>query len=275
MDDILTVEYKGKVYTLKELMEDSNEFSNSLKFFKKVKHSPIFLIDDIGYIIAIEKINQLYNLIASSRFGLIEAHKKLHKSPIEWKSGYVGQLWLRSQYLKNSIVWYNSCLDYVYQIIWFAFEFSGEMKTGRNYRHELTLCNWKSISDVLKVRTDENSIILYNKLNKVKKELKIINTWANSLKHHGSLNFKELRPTDSYLLNFTENFNNVDIIGKVLDIDETCVVLKNVHVKLVEFIDFIVEFIDFDNMFEKTTEGDYLTGTKYKSEYKKIIINNI
>ena len=33
---------------------------------------------------------------------------------------------MRSQFLKNSILWYNSCLDYICQIVWFGFDMHGE-----------------------------------------------------------------------------------------------------------------------------------------------------
>ncbi|MCX2432870.1 hypothetical protein [Pedobacter sp. GR22-10] len=275
MNEYLTLNYKDKTYTLKELIEDNNNFSDSLKFFNDSKRPDIFFVNDVGYCIALEKVEQLYNLIASSRFSLIEAHNKLHKSPVEWKSGYLGQLWLRAQYLKNSIIWYNSCLDYVYQIIWFAFDFFGEIKTKKDYRRELIECNWSKISEILESKSDQNSSILLCQLKQIRKDknLKKVNLWANSLKHHGNLSFKELRLSDNYLLNFTEDFTNKDMIGDVLDIDETCETVKLAHCKLIEFINFLLDFINFENIFDRTNEGQFIINSKEKLEYKKIIIN--
>lgn len=69
----------------------------------------------------------LYNLFSSARFALLKAQRILHlKSSVIWKDGQE-QLWLRTVWLNNAIVFYNSCFDRLMQTIWIGFElFNGK-----------------------------------------------------------------------------------------------------------------------------------------------------
>lgn len=277
MDDILQIKYKETVYTLKELIADNNSFAESLLLFEPSQHGGINFIYDKGYCIAAEKVDQLYGLVATSRFALIEAHKKLHKNPVDWRSGYLGQIWLRSHYLKNSIIWYNSILDYIYQIVWFAFDFFESLETKKDYEKELRKCSWNSLTDINKKHQNENLQKLYSEIHSAKNDRSMVqvNKWANALKHHGSLNIKELHEHDDILLKFAGGLNSKDILGEIVDLDHACLVLQQAHLRMHSLITYVLDFIDFDSMFRKDEKGVYHVELRDKKEYKKIVIDNI
>jgi hypothetical protein len=273
MEEILHITYKGDRFTLKELIEDNNAFSASLKLYNTKRYSELLFMHDMGYMIANEKLKQVSDLVATSRFALIEAHKKLHKSPVEWRSGYPGQIWLRTQYLKNAIVWYNSILDYVYQIVWFAFDFYKKIDTKLDYQEELRACSWRAITQLkekLKI-TELNE--LYQIIINARNNFNVIQTnkWANSLKHHGNLSFKELQSDLKYSISFEGGLNYSDISGEIIDLDGACLVLKETHIVLHELITNVVDFVNFEAYFTVDDNGDYRIDGKDKCDYKKIL----
>jgi hypothetical protein len=105
---------------------------------------------------------QNYTQCASARFALIQAHKKFYDSNmISWESGYKAQLWMRFQYLKNAVVWYNSYEDYIYQLIWFEFEmYTGSINNEKNYVQSLKDYSYTKVNSILKkmaLKLPENS----------------------------------------------------------------------------------------------------------------------
>lgn len=116
--------YRDQEYTLKEWNDEQKRFEQHLELLEglvKPGLKDFSAVQDVGYSIALAKLEGLCHLIAGARYALISAHEILHDSNIiNWQSGYVGQLWYRAQQLKNSIIWYDSCEDYLYQMLWFG-----------------------------------------------------------------------------------------------------------------------------------------------------------
>jgi hypothetical protein len=116
--------YKGKEYTLAELREEQRLFSENLQlpdYFRKVG-LPMLIGFDYGYCLAFEFLDDVYSQAASARYALLLGHKKLHDSNhISWRSGETGQYWLRYEYLKNSIIWYNASYEMLWQALWFGY----------------------------------------------------------------------------------------------------------------------------------------------------------
>ncbi|MFC1223360.1 hypothetical protein ACFE6N_06090 [Pedobacter sp. BG31] len=154
-------------------------------------------LGDFGYLIARDKFRQLYSLLATVRFAVCEAHKKLHKSPILWSNGYIGQMWIRSQYLKNAVLWYNSCDDYLLQIIWFAFDFCdpNTLDKPNKYKQTLRHCRWESLVPIMEARKAEPNIgFLLAKIKEFRSlaVVSMVRSIANSLKHHADIYIRDL-----------------------------------------------------------------------------------
>lgn len=163
MMDYLILEYRGKRFTLSELIEDQNSFSESIlhfPIFKKGQVSVMVAEDDnqLSLSIALTKCNQLYHAGSSARASLIQSYTKLFKSPIEWRGGYVGQMYYRSEFLKHAILSYNIVIDYLLQVIWFGFNFCKEEKITNKveYLAELRRCSKKTIVNEIEKISDVN-----------------------------------------------------------------------------------------------------------------------
>ncbi|WPU96229.1 hypothetical protein SNE25_11940 [Mucilaginibacter sabulilitoris] len=282
-EELLKIFYKGKDYTLKELVEDNNQFSRSILIPDQLhKQYSSFLVSssmDFGYIIALDKFNHLYSLLTTARFALTQAHQKLHKSPVTWSSGYLGQLWIRSQFLKNSFLWYNSCDDYFLQIIWFAFDFTdpNKLTTQAKYKRVLKDSRWESLLKALEPKKHETEVInLLNKINEFHNDntVKQVKSIANSLKHHADIYIKDLETQPDYLITSYQGFTSAATANKGLDIDESAILLQDMHKKVVEFASFLHVYIDFDKAFEPEEAGVInLAQRKDKATYKKFYIN--
>jgi hypothetical protein len=283
MEELLKISYKDKSYSLKELVADENKFSSSLKVPQRL-HVGISKIQwsftqDYGYMIAADKFDQLYHLLATAKFALTQAYQKIHKSPILWGSGYPGQLWLRSQFLKNAVLWYNSTDDYLLQIIWFAFDFFKQenMRDAGQYQRELQTCRWDKLFKVLRPReTEPNVKGLLDRVNTFQRDpaIKEIRRIANSLKHHANIQIKDLEPAENILISSHTGFNSKAVANSQLDIDEACELLKTGHEAVIKFSEFLLDFIDFRAAFPPEEDGTiHLDQVRPKAAYKKFFIN--
>lgn len=281
-EDLLKITYKGKDYSLKALIEDNNDFMKSLCIPDELNMAPADFkftsLGDFGYLIARNKFRHLYGLLATARFAVTEAHKKLHKSPVLWSNGYIGQLWIRSEYLKNAVLWYNSCEDYLLQIIWFAFDFCdhNKLNTPEHYKRELRGCRWESLVSKLEARKGETNIaLLLDKIQgfRIILVVKSVRNIANSLKHHADIYIKDLDVQPNYILKSDRGFNSSAISDKPLDVDEAVILLQSLHKEVIEFSMFLLDFIDFDAPFANDEKGVIqLDSPRDKAAYKKFFI---
>ena len=283
-EDLLKITYKGINYSLKELVEENNTFMKSLEIPRELNLSPSSLefvtLGDFGYLIALDKFRHLYGLLATARFAATEAHKKLHKSPILWTSGYTGQLWIRSEFLKNAVLWYNSCDDYLLQIIWFAFDFCdpNTLNTPSKYKRALKDCRWESLIKTMEIRVEEPNItFLLDKIQEFRSQVavKTVRDIANSLKHHADLYIKDLDVQPDYVIQSYKGFNSTAVANKPLDIDEAVILLQKLHKVVVDFSMLLLNFIDFRAPFIEDEDGIiHLDAIRGKTVYKKFFINN-
>jgi hypothetical protein len=279
--------YKGKNYSWEEwnkeylLFVDELELPNDLMIDLNMRE--FSLTHDIGYGIAIDKFRELYSLIASARLSLINAFQKFYDSNIiNWNSGgYRAQLWMRYNHLKNSIIWYNSCEDYTYQILWFAYEMNPyHINSKQSYLRNLKKCNFDRIDNLLSEIEESNSYAKDLRKNirdyrydpdveELREEL------ANNLKHRANIQASGLE--DLRMMGYviksrdgSEAFNSQWLQPKLIDLDVTIELLKRVHLKLIKHCRYIMDFMSFDELFEVDSEGNaILNNIRSKSDYKK------
>ena len=278
--------YRDKEYSWDEWHIEKREFIEGLELPEDLfiewglrDHS---IMHDIGYSIAIDKYRELYRLIASARSALINSFDKFYESNIiQWGSHYKAHVWMRSEFLKNSIIWYNSCEDYIYQAIWFAFDMNeNRISSAEDYHEQLRKVNYRSLKSKLEGKNTVEAKELLSYIEKYRFNDNVLymrDNLANNLKHRGGLSFKGIE--DNRILGFTiedkdkNTLFNADWVEPIkIDIDETIERMALIHIELINFAREIKDFIDFDNMFELDEEGSILLNIKKdKSEYKKII----
>ncbi|MDB2051958.1 hypothetical protein QTI42_07855 [Clostridium perfringens] len=257
--------YNRKEYTLDELINDYNTFSrevelpNDLTEYSILK--PEILVVDKGYAISVGKLDELYGMIASARNALILSYQKFYDSNIiSFESGEIGQLWMRAEYLKNAIVWYNSCEDYIYQIIWFAYELHGKSISNREeYEKALKECTYGKVKNKVGEFNNENSKLLLELINNYRNDDQVKylrENLANNLKHRANLAFEELYSED--IMTVYDGSLNISEIVKpnLVSIDETIDIVKSVHIKLVKLARDIKEYINFTGMLVFNSKGE-------------------
>jgi hypothetical protein len=277
--------YLNKKYTIKKLEEEQKKFQRALEnpeFLIKKGLTDIFCFDP-AYKIALDFFENIYNQFTAARFSLIMGHKKLHDSKyINWESGEEGQFWFRFMYLKNSIIWYNSSFELLWQAIWFGYrlyrnteidkKIIHEIDSSKTYENLLLRCTYNRLTSSLRKINEEQSNCLLNKIQNFHscKEQKTIRGWANSLKHKGNLFIKELYFSGSGLKSGV--FDSEFIKPKIIEIDLITETLKNYHINFNELLRYVYDFFDFKAMIPEGYNGKNEFRTRKEKEYKKIII---
>jgi len=288
----MNIIYQGKEYTIEELRREQKLFEKSLEVPEYLQMDQVydFVCLNPGYKLAIDFLGDLYFQITSARFALIMGHKKLHDSNyVSWDSGALGQIWLRSQYLRNAIVWYNSSYDLLWQAIWFGYSLFRKIGFGKppqkiqdvnsteTFQKLLRSCTYDKLCFALSaVEISEGSDKAKELLEAIKefndyKQQKKVREWANSLKHRGSFKVKELYHPRSGLTagDFDSQYTKPLIVG----IDEIPEILKDYHIAFCKLIRFTFSFFDFESMIPEKTEGAiYLDREAEEKDYKKIFI---
>lgn len=283
--------YKGNKYSWNEWNKEYNDFINRLElpddFRIEINLREHSLLQDIGYAIAFDKFAELYSLTASARSALLNSFNKFYDSNIiSWESGYRGQLWMRFEYLKNAIVWYNSCEDYIYQIIWFAYDmYPFTINSQEMYLKNLKECSYGKIVKKLKEleNTNSDAKTLKERINSYRNDSDVLylrEELANNFKHRA--NVQAIGLEDLRMIGFTikskdgsDSFNSRWIEPKLVDIDDVIEVTSRVHSKLIDFGKFIFNFMDTENMFVLDENGNAIINRiQKKSKYKKIDLSS-
>lgn len=279
--------YQNIEYTIEKLNEEQRNFEKLLDVpsYLQTDGNIDFFCLDPDYKLALDFFQDLYSQITSARFALIMGHKKLHDSNyVNQNSGKIGQYWLRFQYLKNAINWYNSSFDILWQTIWFGFALYKNIEFGRSprkilqidspkaFKILLTRCKLDLIAKSLKEVDTVYSIELLKQIEKFNnsKEQKIIRKWANSLKHHGRFRIKELYNPGSALK--VGAFDSRFAQPMIVEIDKITEVLKDYHIAYCELTKYVYEFFNFDSMRPPMENGKIPLRKRDEKEYKKIII---
>lgn len=259
MEEInLFFEYRDKKYTLSELIKAESDFFGNLNYIKPISFSKDFVAiasrnqDWLKNYIIYKKYESLIDKIFNARFALLQAYKKLHKSPLEWKGGYHGQLFVRSQFLFNSILTYQSIVDNLYQIIYFHLQ-EFDFKSREDYLNELRKVSKKSVEKIL-IENDylKEQFEIINSSTYISK----LNKFANNYKHHSNITVKGLKNNSmDGLINFNDEFSSNDLKEVEIDIDEYCEELSIINNLLTKCAESIWEKINFEKLLNKTDKG--------------------
>lgn len=137
----------------------------------------------------------LYDAIASASLNLMLACKNDYSCLLDSHTSQWSHLWMRSQFVSNAILWYNSTFDLMLQPLWIYFMIYKKAKPDL----QLTTLNLDGILSSCRLE----SLVKYGKSdigNSLIDKLKGIDTgmqenirfWANTLKHRRKIEYKEL-----------------------------------------------------------------------------------
>lgn len=227
-----------------------------------------------GYCIAYEKIQDLLQTFTSASYALLQASHSKHEGIYSDKPG-LAQLWVRKEFAKNAIIWYNSCYDFILQIIYFGFDFWKSIDTPEAYAQEMgnckfsawtgDWCQWEKLKiksfNLLAGQNDEAGK-LYGKLtdfyHKGGEKKNNILKWANILKHRGGLNFDGIYAKPNFKVIFKNQLDNSYARPLLLKIDDVIEELISEHKKIVTFADYLYEFMELDTLEKLPNKIDLL-----------------
>lgn len=279
-------QYKGKVFTYKELCFQINMFCDSLPLLSlynskiyPIEKTQIFCIDR-DYYAAGKLVESAEKQLMLARLALIKAQCIIdYNVNISWVSGYTGIYYFRSIEANNSIMWYNNVFDSIMQIVFIAFGIykkHPQYSEDLDYHKTLKLCDYIFLSKYYgKNKNIANFKFLWKIISKAHTGNNNVNQWANYIKHKGGISFKGITADDPFSIMVKnpdgESINDTYFEPLQLDLDEVVEELKNSHLILCNVLEEIVDFIGFEKV-QFINNGDKLVIPK-KEAYKKIIID--
>lgn len=279
--------YRGEKMTYEELGKAIYAFSEELKFIdrytKEIYPSEhLLLMSNRDYYKAAKYINKTEKCFQTARYYLMNSYNLITTDfDCNWCSGYGPQFLLRTMNFTTAVIWYNSCFDYLLQVVYFAF---GIYKKTHGYTeltsHEdlLKKCTYITMGEIYSCyKTIPNYKALWKIITKCFNALSEINKWANYIKHKGGISFAGLNPPDPFLVKMTDlagnviaessNFESIEI-----DLDNSLNILRDTHKALYVCINDLIDFIDFRSAIpQKHPKKDGLL-TPNITSYVKVIL---
>lgn len=251
----IKLHYKNQVLSLKEFVDENKQLSKDLQLPNSIngleKRHQLQLAhksfsgniseEDLAICIEVFRLFQdVYNTFALARFSFREGFRKLHLySSIPWDSGAFGQYWIRTSYLNNAIIWYNSCFDILLQTLWIAKQYY----VGKELR-KTTLVKEDVIQNIDKVLIGcKEKCILDSCIKEFSKKdsRKFVRNKANSLKHRNGLRYKEFKDPNSILF-LLKNYNSSSTESSV-DIENVVSNLTSYHKDFVSLIEAVKNIV--------------------------------
>jgi hypothetical protein len=167
--------YRGRKMTYEEIGKSNTDFSEDIYFLRKyvkeiypIEHS--LFISNRDYYKASKYINKFEKCLQTARYYLLSSHD-LIKTDFEfnWNNGYGLFFLIRTMDFTTSVVWYNSCFDYMLLTIYFAFGVYTKMDGYSDEdSHETLLkrCTYYSLGEIYsKYKTVPNYKTLWKIIN--------------------------------------------------------------------------------------------------------------
>lgn len=276
--------YRGVSFNYHEMISEHNKFSDSLPFFQRYcqevyPYEQFIMIGNLDYYRSAKFLKKTEECLQTARYYLISSKKYLvENSSIFWSNGYAAQYLIRSFNLTTSIIWYNSCFDYVLQIIFFAFELYKRI-SGYNSSWDidriLKKCTYSTIESIYSKHKDINNFsLLWGILQECRGKLKDVNSWANYIKHRGGIEIIGLEAEAPYNTIVSDSAGHImsksnDQLTLEIDLDLTIVQLCETHKAIFTCLDELVSFINF-NAAVPIENGQGKIVFQNKKEYMKI-----
>lgn len=222
---------------------------NILNWFERGILPLVALDNRLGIAISYFKIISLHNNILYGAFSLKNAWQKEAKDLYDEIASF--PMFYRTMHLQNAFVTYNSCIDYVYQVLYFYYDLDSCVNNVRTHKEVLDLekqvkaYRRNSFDEIIKT----HNLNVYKAIKVFRTEVKGLNTKANNIKHDAGFwiegNHIETFGNASIDIN-GENINLTNIITpRCSSISEDIEFLVHVHNSFVRFEKVLFEQLDF------------------------------
>ncbi len=279
--------YRGNKMTYEELCNRDSHFSEGLLFSERYSKEiyPLehfLIIGNKDYYKAAKFVNKTERCLQTARYYLMNSYDLLKTDfDVNWETGYGSQFLLRTVDFTTSVVWYNSCFDYILQVIYFAFGLYKKIPGFNDQMsHEKLLkeCSYSSLSGIYgNYKSVQNFRELWEIVNKCYNSLTEVNSWSNYIKHKGGIAFKGLYPPDPFVIKVT------DVEGKTisetsdfesieLEMDEGYDILKKTHRAIYDCINELVDYIDFKSAMPQKDPNNENLPIPDVNSYVKVIL---
>lgn len=215
-------------------------------------------LGDIGSVIAMQKLIELRNVIAFANLAISKA-----ETTYDAITKYT--------LYRSAILDYNCCDDYIFQTIFFGFDFCSKIESSEQYLEQLQKdCVRKiedpqtgklvaspyvdKISELKSVNTFAKAFFSkYKKFrNALRKSNVDISNWANSIKHRGGFLVEELMDTSKIARVIITDHNGASIFDSSVMFSPTT--FQEIRRRLEEQNKIIYEFVNYlqDSIFGDT-----------------------
>ncbi len=194
--------------------------------------------------------NQLY---FASRFLVMSTEEKTEDSNNDLMERYM--------YLQAAIVSYNSCLDYVYQIIYFYYDlFSLLDNKCIDSRESIYILSTKVKGRTLDriniwLQSNPTTKYLANLVEEYKTQMEALNNKANEIKHRGRYHIEGLTLKRSTMVKKVLNGNELNITSIVtpegVDFEYEIDYLIEIHNKSMDMQSDLFKFLDYSGQLKK------------------------
>lgn len=257
----ISFHYKDSTLTLENFVKENLEISKELKLLDSIngleKIHQFNMMENFSNTSCYKKtvavctetfrlFQDVYNTFALAKFSFLEGFRKLHLySTLKWDSGAPGQYWIRTSYLNNAIIWYNSCFDILLQTLWIGKKYYIE----KNLQFEdlwlrfdvvLARCREAAIPDpCIKSFIDTSTV-------------KHVRELANKLKHRNGLRYEEFCDPNLIMYDFGD-YNSRQTESST-NIEEVISELISYHKAFITLVDEVKEIIriEFKNNYNIT-----------------------
>ncbi|UZT82621.1 hypothetical protein [Caproicibacterium sp. BJN0003] len=257
-----TIVYRGKRMTYDEFCKANHDFGEELKFVDRYNKEIypleyLLIMRNSDYYKAAKYIKKTEQCFQTARYYLLNSYDLLKTDfEVNWSSGYVPQFLLRTMDFTTAVVWYNSCFDYILQVAYFAFGIykkTDEYTDQTSHEDLLKKCTYDTMGKIYsQYKTVPNYKALWEIIIKCYNALSEINSWANYIKHKGGISFKGLNPPEPFHMSMTDTKGNIvaessNFESIEIDLDDSLLVLKDVHKAIYDCINSLIDFIDFNS----------------------------
>ena len=162
---------------------------------------------DFSLFAAIKLIDSFQEIVTTARYCLSRGCRFNHKVYLESNKDGVKKYDKQAQYvmnfheLKSAIVWYNSAMDYLLQVIYFGFGFHGEVNNTGDFYNELIKPRWgkcrfyEAFERLSLSNPDAKGLFEMYENTYKNSSVKNIRLLANNMKHHGGFDLEEYPKT--------------------------------------------------------------------------------
>mgnify|MGYP003290530671 CR=1 FL=1 len=239
------------------------------------------LTHDISLYIAIRQIDSYHEIMTTAKYCLSQGCRFDHK--VYLKIGNDGdkiynkqaQYVMNFHELKSAIVWYNSALDYILQIIYFGFGFHKSILTSNNFRNEQINVKWNKQATFYKsfenfAKKNQNAKKVFDKYNAIRddKNVTLIRKLANHMKHHGGFDMAECikNQRGDLKLRVNDKIINLNKITKreIVSYKKIVNSLMETHNTITTFGDYIIEQLGFAEQIYDMSNIKRLQKFRYK-----------